>query len=460
MKFMLTTVAVALAISSCALKREIDVLPAEVGQFDNNSIETMGASSISVSQRYQVKAKNIDQTYYIDVAMPFTFNRFKKLPVVYVLDGNLNFPLAASISRYLHQSGELPPMIVVGVGYAPDISAPVNRNRDLTPSVDVEWARNARNARFPHNLPEGIEPGGAKAFGEFLKQQVMPLIAETYPVDSSDQTLVGHSLGGLFALNLLLTEPTLFQRYVIGSPSAWWDERFIFALEENFSSENSDLNARVFMSVGGREDSPQMRTTIRDLNLQLRQRDYAGLVLDYYEFPSETHFSVIPAVLSRGLKSVFSDFQSLAPRAALRWPDNLDSLVMPSTSKVEAILPAIDFDFSTSNTNSPIADLQGVWSGGICRDGVTNVKAAIFNIDDAGATIEYARGSQNLGLYNQRLRATWRDDTLTAALPDGALLHFVPQKSGMGLKFMWRTNRNYCVGVLYRNTCEEEECND
>ena len=40
---------------------------------------------------------------------------------------------------------------------------------------------------------------------------------------SSSKTIIGQSLGGLLATEILFKKPELFNKYIIVSPSLWWD---------------------------------------------------------------------------------------------------------------------------------------------------------------------------------------------------------------------------------------------
>jgi predicted alpha/beta superfamily hydrolase len=127
--------------------------------------------------------------------------------------------------------------------------------------------------------------------------------------------LVGDSLGGLFTLHTLFTRPSSFRRYVAGSPSLWWADRYAFGEEEAYASRANDLSARLFVSVGALEEDPAvdrlkpyaMVSNLARMIEILEARRYPNLRLDSHVFPDETHVSVIPATLSRGLRRVFAD---------------------------------------------------------------------------------------------------------------------------------------------------------
>jgi predicted alpha/beta superfamily hydrolase len=64
--------------------------------------------------------------------------------------------------------------------------------------------------------------GDAEGFHRFMTEELRPLIAQSYRTDPKNQSLMGYSLGGLFALHVLFQHPQSYQGYVIGSPSIWW----------------------------------------------------------------------------------------------------------------------------------------------------------------------------------------------------------------------------------------------
>ena len=77
-----------------------------------------------------------------------------------------------------------------------------------------------------------------------------------------------------------------------------------FEYEANYAANNSDLPARVFMSVGTAE-LDHMITDMEKMAKALRDRSYSSLELMTHVFDGETHLSVIPATMSRGLRAVF-----------------------------------------------------------------------------------------------------------------------------------------------------------
>jgi predicted alpha/beta superfamily hydrolase len=129
--------------------------------------------------------------------------------VFYVLDGEWNTDLNREIMDFLVGEGMMPPQILVSVLNG----EPNMRDRDFTPT----------------HVPDNSLSGGADNFIDFLRNELRPYIDRKYPV-SGKNTLFGHSFGGLFGMYALLKSPGLFDSYMLGDPSFWWDNHYIYPL--------------------------------------------------------------------------------------------------------------------------------------------------------------------------------------------------------------------------------------
>ena len=244
----------------------------------------------------KASSSNVGQEYEILVALPYSHtDADKSYPVLYVLDGNWTFGLITETIRLLQLREELPEMIIVGIAYPVNDVGEIRRlrARDYTPTVD--------------GRPEAADSDGtgrADNFLQFIRQELMPFIQSNYRVRPEDKAIAGSSFGGLFALYTLFHHPDTFNRYIIGSPSIGWDEGVAFAYESDFAANNARLSAKVFMSVGGLEKEYTIANMQR-LARTLQDRGYDGLELTTCIFEHETHLSVAPAAMSRGLRAVF-----------------------------------------------------------------------------------------------------------------------------------------------------------
>ena len=274
----------------------------------------MSQFKIKNTEQIEIFSEEIDQKFIINVGLPPNYSQENtKYPVVYVTDAGSNFSGLMSSLPLMQLVNDLPHFILIGIDYKSKKSndSMSLRNRDLTPTNDSIWMSGQKEMyKIFGDLPEA-EPGGAKEFLEFIDHKVKPLINDKYHVNSSDQTYCGFSLGGLFGLFTLFTSPKSFNRYVIGSPSIWWDNKHILQIEEEYSKNNKELPAKIFMSAGdleedGDSDAFRMVTNVKSLSKTLKKRNYEGLTIKTVILEDETHCSAVAATLNRGLRSGFS----------------------------------------------------------------------------------------------------------------------------------------------------------
>lgn len=189
--------------------------------------DDLGRATLTATRRYALKSRAVDQTFIINVARPaHRVPDAQRLPVVYVLDGDGAFGVAAQAARMMQmEAGGLPPMLIAGIGYRyslPRLAMAEHgawRTRDFSPSLDVASRARTHAALREAGFSAEVDYGGASAFLTFINDELKPFIAEQYAADPNDQTLVGMSLGGLFALHAMFNSPTSFKRYVVLSPA-------------------------------------------------------------------------------------------------------------------------------------------------------------------------------------------------------------------------------------------------
>jgi predicted alpha/beta superfamily hydrolase len=146
--------------------------------------------------------------------------------------------------------------------------------------------------------------GDAAKFLEFLKKDAIPFVEKNYNADPSKRVLMGSSLGGLFTLYTMFTEPNLFYGYVAASPAVSYGDNFSFKQEKQFAENHKDLSARLFIAVGDIEDLTQ---PVEDFMQTVKSRSYKGLKLETRILEGERHAGNKPEAYNRGLRFVFSD---------------------------------------------------------------------------------------------------------------------------------------------------------
>jgi len=275
---------------------------------------------IPCTEVHSLHSEHVDADFEVWIAHPVA--GVMPLPpgprgVLYVLDANLFFGTAVEMTRIMSQLyGELPPLVVVGVAYPTDDPAleAELRARDFTPTADSgfeEMAKNMPGAREP-TLPEGRRLGGAGRFLRFLREEVRPFVEARVEVARGGNTLFGSSLGGLFVVHAFLEEPESFDSYIATSPALWWGDGALFDRESERAGASEDIDADLVLAIGGLEEDPRipmlsqfkMITNVDTLAERLGSRGYASLRLSKFVMEGETHTSVVPVALTRGLRAV------------------------------------------------------------------------------------------------------------------------------------------------------------
>jgi len=234
------------------------------------------------TRRIAFVSKVNGHAYSIDVAWPEALQPPGGYPVIYVLDGNAYF---ASVTDAVRANGNAPQAIVVGIGYPaadpawraaylakikflpaglPTVQAAgraisLARVYDLTSAVDDDSLKQAVATGV---TATAADFGGVDDFLKTIETEVKPrvlaLAAENHvKVNQQNQTLFGHSLGGLAVLDALFTEPGAYRTFVAASPSIWFADRAILAKEAAFDAMVTSGKAapRILITVGADEEN-------------------------------------------------------------------------------------------------------------------------------------------------------------------------------------------------------------
>ncbi|WP_084396642.1 alpha/beta hydrolase [Henriciella aquimarina] len=246
------------------------------------------------------------ETYRIYISRPEGEAPEQGYPVLYVLDGNALFAGFAEARRIqsIYNYG-FDKMIVVGIGYPNQELYDSRRVGDFTPPIEAPFL-----AEYHKDDPSGKRD----LFFDFLMDELRPEIETRYSINPLRQSLYGHSLGGLFALHVLYTQPDAFNAIIAASPAIWWDRQMIIKEEQAFAARLEDEPellghvARLLLLVGEREEESAMTGDTILLGERLKDLSKYGLRSDYQVFEDETHISV-PS------RSV-----TVTMREAMQWP--------------------------------------------------------------------------------------------------------------------------------------------
>jgi len=275
---------------------------------------TASAGAASATSRHAVELPGTEvrelasdltgKLHRLQIALPPSFEKepSRRYPVLFVLDGQWDFPLVATLSGGLRFDEVLPELLIVGLTWGGD-----DPNYDALRSDDYLPTR----AKGQGGVEKG---GGAPRFLEFLAQTVIPLLERDYRADSEHRIIAGTSNGGLFTLYALFERPELFWGYVSISPNVGWDSRAIFATERAFHAAHPALERRLWLSSGSAE-WPDYLSRERAFFAQLEGHHYRGLALQVFDVRGERHAGVKPEAYNRALRFVA---EPLLPRPSRR----------------------------------------------------------------------------------------------------------------------------------------------
>ncbi len=256
--------------------------------------ESIPRVQIPDTERRVLPSRFVDEEFKIHVYLPRDYpEKGRRYPVIYLLDAEYSFGCVAYVVRRLIKGREIPPAIVVGVSYeVPYEDFYRRRERDYTPSE-------AHLEEFP-------AAGHGPAFLQFLEKELVPFVNATYATEPDDRTLIGLSFSGLFSTWVLFEHSEVINRYVIISPSLWWDNGACFRYEEAYAKNHQSLRARVYLTAGERDGRNIVKDVPRLID-RLESRSYEGLSLGGGLLEDETHRTIFPNAVTRGLRFVFKD---------------------------------------------------------------------------------------------------------------------------------------------------------
>ncbi len=203
-----------------------------------------------------------------------------------VMDGSTQFEHIAGNVNFLSTFSIVPEMIVVGVS-----------------------AKN-RIKHFTHTELEGYEgrSGGAEAYTQFLKDELLPELKEQYRV--SPYTLVtGHSLSGLYTSYLATHHADFINASISVSPSLWWDD---FALINDIKTAKQQAEkppVRWFVSMANEPN--EMAEGYKRLMSVLAEKSKNVFDWESQQFPEETHDSTPLTANVEGLKSICRGYNAV-----------------------------------------------------------------------------------------------------------------------------------------------------
>jgi predicted alpha/beta superfamily hydrolase len=252
------------------------------------------SDSIPTYDTLTLDSRALAEARHINVHVPrgYDASASARFPVLYMPDGGIDedFPHVVNTVDSLIALGEIRPVIVVGVPNT-------ERRRDLTGPTTVH----SDSAIAPH-------VGGSAAFRQFFRDELMPTIERRYRT-TSESSIIGESLAGLFVVETFLREPALFDHYVAFDPSLWWNHGAL--VDSAALLLRAASTGRVTHRSVGRLPHRNIyfaasRDGIDNRTQRLADalRSANGVAWTYSAHPDLTHATIFRALAPAGLKAI------------------------------------------------------------------------------------------------------------------------------------------------------------
>ena len=285
---------------------------------------------VTIGKRASIYSKILDENRDYEIYLPPSYsisNKNVKFPVMYLLDGDGHFHSVSGLVQQLaggvNGNTLFPEMIIIAINNT-------DRTRDLTPVHDA-IGPDGREVPFLKTS------GGGENFVKFLEMELIPQIESKYNT-APYRLLVGHSFGGLTAINILLNHTELFNAYIAIDPSMWWAKRALIKQAETILPNKSFKGRSLYLAIANTmpykmsfenvdRDSSGTTEHIRAIKnfVSLAEKNKNnGLRFSWQYFNDDDHGSVPLIAEYYGLRFLFDNYRMNEAKATA----GIDSLVM------------------------------------------------------------------------------------------------------------------------------------
>lgn len=247
----------------------------------------------------EIESKELSEKRIVNIYLPEGYNKTDttKYPVVYLLDGSADEDFIHITGLFQFNSfpwiNRVPKSIIVGI-------ANVDRKRDFTYKTTIE----AEKKNYPTT-------GHSDKFIHFLEKELQPFIENKYRTNTS-KMIIGQSLGGLLAAEILLTKPGLFSQYIIISPSLWWDNGSLFKKISSVSEKGFSQKTDIYIGVGKEGLAPSATPRVMEVDANLLAEKLKGIgsknVRVHFDYlPAENHATVTHQAVFNALRLLYPE---------------------------------------------------------------------------------------------------------------------------------------------------------
>ena len=217
-----------------------------------------GADSILNVKFY---SKILGKERELIIHLPRNYDREKKYPVMYVLDGSSQDQHIADKFDSLSSLARVPQTIVVGI---PNMSG-ANRTLQLVPPFMLTDPAKPESS-----------PGTGDSFLDFMAMELIPFIGQKYR-GSDVRLFAGNSRGGLLVMYSLIYKPDLFTGRFCFSTPLWRQNNLLVSRVSEFLASKKRMNSFLYVSAGANE-TENIKSGLDTLTQVLKQKAPIGFV--------------------------------------------------------------------------------------------------------------------------------------------------------------------------------------
>jgi len=247
----------------------------------------------------EIESRQLNEKRMVNIYLPEGYNKddTTRYPVVYLLDGSADEDFIHVVGLFQFDSfswiKRVPRSIIVGI-------ANTDRLRDFTYPTSIQDEKE----HYPTS-------GHSDKFIAFIEKELQPFVEKKYKT-SSTKTLIGESLGGLLATEILLKKPILFSKYIIVSPSLWWNDGSLLKLNSDLLQESFSQPTGIYIGVGKEGLTPTKIPHVMEVDANLLaekiRNTKSKAVTVYFDYlPQEDHATVMHQAIYNALKLLYCE---------------------------------------------------------------------------------------------------------------------------------------------------------
>lgn len=245
----------------------------------------------------EINSKILSEKRILNIYLPEGYNQNDtiKYPVTYLLDGSADEDFIHVVGLYQFNNfswiNRVPKSIVVGI-------ANIDRKRDFTYQTSIE-----------EDKKRYLTCGKSANFISFIESELQPFIEMKYKTNNS-KTIIGQSLGGLLATEILIKKPKLFNKYIIISPSLWWNNGSLLNEKSEIYEENFKPKIGVYIGVGKEGLAPSKIPHVMEVDANLLSEKLKGtksknIKVNFDYLPEEDHATITHQAIFNAMRLLY-----------------------------------------------------------------------------------------------------------------------------------------------------------